>query len=45
LIKKLKTFNVKNTAISTNGAGSDGQHVEEWRLIHIYLLAQSSNLS
>jgi hypothetical protein len=32
----------KKTACSTNGAGSTGSyHVEEWELIHSYLLVQS----
>jgi hypothetical protein len=32
----------KKTAFSINGAGSTGgQHVEEHKLIHTYLLAQS----
>jgi hypothetical protein len=36
----------KKTAFSTNSAGSTaGYHVEEWELIHSYLLVQSSSLS
>jgi hypothetical protein len=35
----------KNTAFSTNGAGTTGSyHVEECELIHSYLLVQSSSL-
>jgi hypothetical protein len=33
----------KKTALSTNGAGTNGScHVEECELIHFYLLVQSS---
>jgi hypothetical protein len=36
----------KKTAFSTSGAGSTGgQHVEECKLIHSYLLVQGSNTS
>ena len=36
----------KKTVFSTNGAGSTGsQHIEECKLIHSYLLLQSSSLS
>ena len=42
LDKGPKTIQWKKTAFSTNGAGSTGcQHVEECKLIHSYLLAQS----
>jgi hypothetical protein len=34
----------KKKAFSTNGGGStDGQHVEECKMIHFYLLVQSSS--
>jgi hypothetical protein len=46
LTKKLKPFSGKQTAFSTNGAGSTGDlHVEEYKLIHTYHLAQSSSTS
>jgi hypothetical protein len=36
----------KKTAFSTNGAGTTGRyHVEEFKLIHSYLLVLWSNLS
>jgi hypothetical protein len=39
LTKKLKPSSGKKTALSTNDAGSiGGQHVEECKLIHSYLL-------
>ena len=42
--KETKTTSGKKTAFSTNGAGSTGnQQVEECRLIHSYLLVQSSS--
>jgi hypothetical protein len=41
-----KSQSGKKTAYSTNGAGLSGcWHVEEWKLIHSYLLVQSSNPS
>jgi hypothetical protein len=44
--KGAKTISGKKTAFSTNGAGSTGsQHVEECKLIHSYLLVQSSSPS
>ena len=44
--KGAKTIQWKKTAFSTNGAGTTGSyHVEEWELIHSYLLVQSSSLS
>jgi hypothetical protein len=46
LTKEQKPSSGKKTAFSTNGAGSTGgHHVEEWELIHSYLLVQSSSLS
>jgi hypothetical protein len=43
LTKELKPSSGKKTAFSTNGAGTTGgYHVEEWELIHSYLLVQSS---
>jgi hypothetical protein len=46
LDKELKPSSGKNTAFSTNGAGSTGgYHVEECELIHAYLLVQRSSLS
>jgi hypothetical protein len=46
LTKEIKPSSRKKTAISTNGAGSTGGlHVEECKLIHTYLLAQSSSPS
>jgi hypothetical protein len=39
LIKELNPFSGKKTVFSTNGTGSSsGQHVEECKLIHSYLL-------
>jgi hypothetical protein len=36
----------KKTAFSTNGAGTTGgYHVEEYKLIHSYVLVESSSLS
>jgi hypothetical protein len=44
--KELKPSSEKNTAFSTNVAGtSGGYHIEEWESIHSYLLVQSSSLS
>ena len=44
--KGAKTIQWKKTAFSTNGAGSTGSyHVEECKLIHSYLLVQSSSPS
>jgi hypothetical protein len=44
--KGAKTIQWKMTAFSTNGDGTSGSyHVEEWELIHSYLLVQSSSLS
>jgi hypothetical protein len=46
LTKELKPSSGKKTSFSTNGAGSTGgQHVDECKLIHSYLLVQSSSLS
>jgi hypothetical protein len=46
LTREQKTSSEKKTAISTNGAGTTGgYHVEEWELIHSYLLVLRSNLS
>ena len=46
MTKELKPSSGKKTAFSTNGAGSTGgQHVEECKLIHPYLLAQNSSPS
>ena len=46
LIRELKPFSEKKTPFSTNGAGTtDSYYVEEWELIHSYLLVQSSSLS
>jgi hypothetical protein len=46
LTKKLKLFSGKKTVFSSNGAGSPGgYHVEEYELIHFYLLVLRSNLS
>jgi hypothetical protein len=40
--KEAKTIQLKNDSFSTNGGGSSGgQHVEECKLIHSYLLVQS----
>ena len=39
--KGLKPSSGKKTAFSINGAGSTGSyHIEEWELIHSYLLVQ-----
>jgi len=44
--KELKPSNGKMAAFSTNGAGSTGgQHVEECKSVHSYLLVQSSSPS
>jgi hypothetical protein len=44
--KSAKTIQWKKTVFSTNSAGTTGSyHVEEWKLIHSYLLVQSSSLS
>jgi hypothetical protein len=44
--KGAKTIQWEKTAFSTNGAGTTGgYHVEEFELIHSYLLVQSSSLS
>ena len=44
--KGAKTIQWKKTAFSTNGADTTGgYHVEEFELIHSYLLVQSSNLT
>jgi hypothetical protein len=44
--KGAKTTQWKRTAFSTNATGSTGSyHVEECKLIHSYLLVQSSSLS
>jgi hypothetical protein len=44
--KGAKTIQWKKTAFSTNGAGTTGGYrVEECKLIHSYLLVQSSSLS
>jgi hypothetical protein len=41
--KEAKTIQWKKSAFSTNGVGSTGsQHVEKCKLIHSYLLVQSS---
>ena len=46
MTREQKTSSEKKTAISTNGAGTTGgYHVEEWELIHSYLLVLRSNLS
>jgi hypothetical protein len=46
LTRELIPSSGKKTAFSTNGAGTTGRyHVEEWELIHSYLLVQSSSLS
>jgi hypothetical protein len=45
LTKELKPSIGKKTAFSTNGARfTSGHHVQECKLIHSYLLVQSSNL-
>jgi hypothetical protein len=42
---ELKPSSEKKTAFSTNGAGTTGSyHVEEYKLIHSYLLVLRSNL-
>jgi hypothetical protein len=44
--KGAKPSSGKKIAFSKNGAGSTvGHHIEEWELIHSYLLVQSSNPS
>jgi hypothetical protein len=44
--KGAKPSSGKKTAFSTNGAGKTGSyHVEEFELIHSYLLVESSSLS
>jgi hypothetical protein len=44
--KGAKTAHGKKTAFSTNGAGKTGSyHVEEFKLIHSYLLGLRPNLS
>ena len=44
--KGAKTIQWKKTAFSTSGAGTTGgYHVEEFELIHSYLLVLRSNLS
>jgi hypothetical protein len=46
LTRESKQSSGKKTAFSTNGAGTTGSyHVEEWDLIHSYLLVQSSSLN
>jgi hypothetical protein len=46
MTRELKPSSGKKTAFSTNGAGTTGgYHVEECKLIHSYLLVQSSSLS
>jgi hypothetical protein len=46
LTRELKPCSGKKTAFSTNGAGTTGcYHVEEYKLIHSYLLVQSPSLS
>ena len=46
LTRELKTSSGKRIAFSTNGAGTTGSyHVVECKLIHSYLLVQSSSLS
>jgi hypothetical protein len=45
LTRNLKSSSGKKTAFSTNNAGTTGSyHVEECKLIHFYLLVQSSRL-
>jgi hypothetical protein len=45
LTRNLKSSSGKKTAFSTNDAGTTGSyHVEECKLIHFYLLVQSSRL-
>jgi hypothetical protein len=44
IFRNIITIKKKALTISTNGAGSTGgQHVEECKLIHSYLLVQSSS--
>jgi hypothetical protein len=43
--KGAKTILGNKTAFSTNGAGSTGSYHVESKLIHSYLLVQSSSLS
>jgi hypothetical protein len=44
--KGAKTIHGKKTAFSTNGVGTTGSyHVEEFKLIHSFLLVLRSNLS
>jgi hypothetical protein len=44
--KGAKTIQWKKTAFSTNGGGTTGSyHVEEFELIHSYLLVLRSSLS
>jgi hypothetical protein len=46
LTRELKPFSGKKTAFSINGSGTTGgYHVEQCKLIHCYLLVQSSSLS
>jgi hypothetical protein len=46
VLRELKPSSGRKTAFSTNGAGTTGcYHVEEWELIHSYLLVLRSNLS
>jgi hypothetical protein len=46
LTRELKPSSGKKTAFSTNGAGTtSGYHVEEYELIHSYLLVLRSNIS
>jgi hypothetical protein len=45
LTRELKPSSGKKTAFSTNGTGtSGGYHVEEYKLIHSYLLLLRSSL-
>jgi hypothetical protein len=44
LTRELKPSSGKKAAFSTNGAGTtDSYHVEEWELIHSYLLVLRSS--
>jgi hypothetical protein len=46
LTRELKPSSGKDTAFSTNGAGTTGgDDIEEFELIHSYILVQSSSLS
>jgi hypothetical protein len=46
LTKELKPSSGEKTDFSTNGAGSTGgQHLEEFKVIHSYLLVKSSSPS